>query len=66
MINSIEFDGDLKLGQRRGLVRTLSVISFSNPAVNALEASSRCRGSPQFLESDSDRVSVYSCTFAFR
>ena len=46
--------------------RTLSVISFSNPAVKAFEASSRCRVSPQFLESDSANVRVYSWTFAFR
>jgi hypothetical protein len=50
----------------RGVTRTLSVMSFSNPEVNAFDASSRCKLSPQFLERDSAKVRVYSWTFALR
>jgi len=46
--------------------RTRSVINLSSAWVNALDAISLWSSLPQFFESDSARVSEYSCTFGFR
>ena len=48
------------------IVRTRSVINLSSACVNALDAISLWSSLPQFLESDSESVSEYSCTFGFR